>query len=106
MCTASRVGYFSTMNRRIKRIAEEDPEVAEALEVLDDISAAKRQIEEAVSHYPWSRGVGVGLVSGSRGIIISVAEDAEAEARDCVDALEVTVPVTIRRVGEIGVRDD
>jgi hypothetical protein len=54
----------------------------------------------------WLRGVGIGLVDGAPGLVISAAAGAGSEAGRAVRAVRLTVPYRIRELGPVRKRRD
>lgn len=68
------------------------------------LNSAKLSLSTLGSKEAWWRGIGIGLVGKTPGLIVSVRTDALAEARAFVKAAAPGVPVEVRGLGEVRAR--
>jgi hypothetical protein len=68
------------------------------------LQGAKEALIDALDAKPWLVSVGIGLVDGAPGLVVSVQRKASADAKRAVDDLNLSVPLKIREVGEVRAR--
>ena len=66
-----------------------------------DLQRAKKLFLEAAADRDWMLGVGMGMVDGTRGLVVYVTPKAKSAARRLANRLELNVPVQLRGVEEI-----
>jgi len=69
-----------------------------------EVERAKRRLLIETKDRDWIQGVGVGLVEGRIGLIVSVAPKTKPAASRLLRRLDLDVPTQIRAVGEIRAR--
>lgn len=71
----------------------------------DDITVTKRRLLADMQEKSWLVSMGTGKVDGQAGIVVSVEKGARGFARRMINRRAVRVPVRIREVGPIRLRE-
>jgi hypothetical protein len=66
-----------------------------------DISDAKALLANLLRSRPWYSGIGIGRVSSTIGLVVSVKKGARANAEKLLEEVDVGCPVDIREVSVI-----
>ena len=69
-----------------------------------ELMAAKEAVLETTKDEAWLKSVGLGLVNGGPGLVVSVAPRATARAKQVLDKEHLEVPCRIREIGPIRTR--
>lgn len=69
-----------------------------------DLERAKRRFLTETTNREWVQGVGVGLIEGQLGLIISVRPRTKPAASRLLKRLDLDVPIQVRAVSEIRAR--